>query len=208
MFCTSFSSVVNTEEVEQSNEYLLKLAGENSFLYFWVVIDPRNENTFAQAERMLKSNKCVGIKLHPSNHKYTLEQYGDKIFSFASLFKAVVLIHPDADADYILPFADRFPDVSFIMAHVGTYSCDSYINAITLAKHGNVYTDTSGRASTYNSVIEYIVDKAGSEKILFGTDMYSVGCQRGRIEYAVISDRDKENILRNNAIKLFGKILK
>lgn len=208
LFCTTFSGAVYTNEIEQENEFMQKLASENDSLYFYVVIDPRNENTFAQAEKMLLSKKCVGIKIHPSNHKYTLDEFGDKIFSFAKRFKAIVLIHPDADAEYILPFADNYPDVTFIMAHVGTFNIDSYINAVNKAKHGNVYTDTSGRASTYNNVIEYFVSKAGSEKIMFGTDMYSVGYQRGRIEYAVISDEDKENILRKNAEILFGKFFK
>lgn len=208
MIATTFSGAVKTEEVEQENEYMKKVAEENDNVYFYVVIEPRNENTFAQAEAMLSHPKCVGIKIHPSNHKFTLDEFGDKIFEFASKHKSIVLIHPDADVDYILPFADKYPDVTFIMAHAGTYSCDSYIKAITQAKHGNVYTDTSGRASTYNGVIEYLVSKAGSEKILFGTDMYSVAFQRGRIEYAVISDADKENILRNNAERLFGRFFK
>lgn len=208
MIATTFSAAVHTDEVLQENEYIQKQAEENESVYFYVVIDPRNDDTFLQAEKMLSHPKCVGIKIHPSNHKYTLDEFGDKIFQFASKHKSIVLIHPDADVDYILPFADRYPDVTFIMAHAGTYSCDSYVRAINNAKHGNVYTDTSGRASTYNSVIEYIVSKAGSEKILFGTDMYSVAYQRGRIEYAVMSEKDKENILRNNAERLFGKFFK
>lgn len=207
-FCTTFSAVVFDDEVEKENEYIKKCAEENEMVYFWVTIDPRNDATFAQADEMLGSGKCVGIKIHPSNHKYTLDEFGDKIFTFASKHKAIVLIHPDANVDYILPFADAYPDVTFIMAHMGTYSPDSYVDAIKNAKHGNVYTDVSGRASTYNKIVEYVVDKIGSDKILFGNDLYSVGFQRGRIEYAVISEEDKENILRNNAMRLFGDIIK
>ncbi len=47
----------------------------------------------------------------------------------------------------------------------------------------------------------------GSERILFGTDTYAAGFQRGRIEYAQISDADKENILVNNAVRLFGHLI-
>lgn len=207
-FCTTFSAAAFDDEVEKENEYIKKCADENEMLYFWVTIDPKNNATFAQAEEMLNTPKCVGIKIHPSNHKYTLDEFGDKIFSFAAKHKAIVLIHPDADVDYILPFADKYSDVTFIMAHLGTYKPDSYVNAIKNAKHHNVYTDVSGRASTYNKVVEYVVEKAGSDRILFGNDLYSVGFQRGRIEYAVISDEDKENILRNNALRLFGNIIK
>jgi predicted TIM-barrel fold metal-dependent hydrolase len=54
-------------------------------------------------------------------------------------------------------------------------------------------------------VIEYTVERAGAEKIFFGTDTYSAGFQRGRIEYARISDKDKENILYNNAKLHFAR---
>ena len=71
------------------------------------------------------------------------------------------------------------------------------------SKYGNVYVDTSGMASLQNMIIEYAVSQIGSERILFGTDTYSAASQRGRIEFAMISSRDKENILFRNAKELF-----
>ncbi len=70
MFASTFSSVISTEEVEKENEYMFELSNYVDNLYQWVVIDPRNKNTFAQAEWMLSGKKCVGIKLHPVFHKY------------------------------------------------------------------------------------------------------------------------------------------
>ena len=86
------------------------------------------------------------------------------------------------------------------MAHLGG---EAHINAVKNAVHGNVYVDTSGMASLKNMIIEYAVSQIGSERILFGTDTYSAASQRGRIEFSMISDRDKENILSGNAKKLF-----
>ena len=203
MFCSTFSSVLSCEEVEKENELLYELSQKTECLYQWVVIEPRNENTFLQAEKMLESPKCVGIKLHPPMHGYSLWEFGDKIFSFAEKHKAVVLIHPEESPDYILPFADKYPDVTFIMAHMGSFGEESYANAIGFAKNRNVYADTSGSASTKNKVVEYVVGRVGSERILFGTDTYAPGFQKGRIEYALISDADKENILWKNAERLF-----
>ena len=207
MFCSTFASVLSDEFVEEENEYMFSLAKETDYLYQWVVLDPRNDITFHQAEKMLQSDKCVGIKLHPVCHKYTLAEYGDKLFSFASEFKAIVQIHPETDADYILPFANRYPDVTFILAHMGSYKDESYANAIEFAVNGNVYTDTSGIASSWNKGVEYVVERVGSERILFGTDTYAPGFQRGRIDYALVSDKDKYNILCGNAQKLFKKWL-
>jgi len=118
-----------------------------------------------------------------------------------------VQIHPETEADYILPFANAYPDVTFIMSHLGSYGGTTYADAIVRAKYGNVYTDTSGIASSKNMVIEYTVGRVGSERILFGTDTYAAGFHKGRIEYALIKDTDKENILWRNAQRLFGKAL-
>ncbi len=210
MLCSTFASVSrkSTEDIELENEYLLELSQKVDPLYQWVVIDPRNDNTYKQAERMLKSKKCVGIKLQSESHHYRIEDYGDEIFSFANEHSAIVLIHPEKGPDYILPFADKYSNATFVMAHMGTWGDDFEGNAIEFSKHNNIYLDTSGSASTQNRVVEEVVSRVGSERILFGTDTYAGGFQRGRIEYALISEKDKENILRNNAEKLFEKNFK
>lgn len=200
VFVSPFDGVLDTGRTEASNEYMFDLVNKVNSLYQWVIIDPQNENTFMQAERMLKSEKCVGIKIHPVCHKYSFEEYGDKIFSFADKHSAIVQIHPEKKADYIIPFANQYQNVTFIVAHL---SGEYHINAVRKAKYENVYVDTSGIASIKNMLIEYAVSQIGSEHILFGTDTYSAASQRGRIEFAMIEQRDKENILLNNAKRLF-----
>jgi len=200
VFASPFEALTGRADTVQANEDMFKLVQDIPNLYQWVVIDPLNEKTFEQADRMLKSEKCVGIKLHPVLHKYTIEEQGEKIFSFAEKYSAIVQMHPEKSADYV-SFADSFPNVTFIIAHLGGLN---HINAIRNAKHRNVYTDTSGKAILKNLLIEYAVSQVGSDRILFGTDTYAASAQRGRIEYAMISQQDKENILFNNAKKLFG----
>ena len=204
MLCSTFSSVLSAEDVEAENEYMFELAQKHGRLYQWVVIDPRNERTFEQADRMLGHGKCVGIKLHTGNHGYTLAEYGDRLFSFSSKHGAAVLIHPENPPYTALPFANRYPDTTFIIAHLGSVE---HVNAIADSRYDNVYTDTSGIASSRNNVVEYAVGRVGSERILFGTDTYAAGFQRGRIEYARISEADKQNILAGNALRLFGDLI-
>jgi len=103
-----------------------------------------------------------------------------------------------------LPMADRYPDVAFIVAHLGV---ESYVDAVEFAKHKNVYTDTSGIASSNNLMVEYAYSRIGTNRILFGTDTYSAAFQRGRIEFALIPKRNKRKILRDNAMQLFAKHL-
>lgn len=205
MFASTFASVLSTENVAAENEYLYELARSVDYLYQWVVIEPRCEETFAQARRMLNTEKCVGIKLHPPYHKYNYDDFGDKIFSLAAEYGAIVQIHPWREADLILPYADKYRDVTFIMAHLDG---KDHVNAIEKAKYGNVYTDVATSASTNNYVIEYAVKRVGSERILFGTDTYAPGFVRGRVEYALITDDDKANILYRNAKRLFAGFVK
>ena len=199
----TFSGVLSHLKVAEENEYLYGVSQKDPFVYQWVVIDPRNEKTFGQADFMLKSEKCLGIKIQPVSHGYALKEYADKIFSFANDKGAAVLTHPDFD--YEMGAADKYPDMKLILAHLGT-GRGYYVPIMQRAKYQNIYADTSGGASSKNNVLEYAVKNVGSEKILFGTDSYSCAFQMGRIVYADISERDKENILFRNALKLFPKI--
>jgi len=199
VFASSMEALVDLADTVQANEDMFKLVQDIPNLYQWVVIDPRNDSTFEQAERMLKNKKCVGLKLHPRLHEYTLAEYGEKIFSFADKHSAIVQMHYGRE-DYV-GLANAFPNATFIVAHLGG---KLHIDAVKNAKYRNVYTDTSGMDSLRNKLIEYAVSQIGSDRILFGTDTYAPGAQRGRIEYAMISEQDKENILLNNAKKLFG----
>lgn len=92
-----------------------------------------------------------------------------------------------------------------MLAHIGSME---QIEAINNARFGNIYTDTSGGASNMNNVIEYAVEKVGSEKIFFGTDTYDYSLQFARIALSSLSQQDKENILWKNAVRIFNKAFK
>ena len=194
-----FSAVAGTSEIYESNELLYKQSNDNEKIYQWLVLDPRQDKLFDQIRQMIDGKKVMGIKIQSFEHKYDIREYGDKVFSFANELGCFVLMHNDKIPDMVY-FADKYPNMNLIIAHLGS---DEHVEAILNAKHGNIYTDTSGGRSYFNNVVEYAVEKVGSEKIFFGTDTYSCGFQMGRIMYARISEKDKENIFYNNAKKHF-----
>ena len=200
-----YSALLGTDEIYESNELLYKQAEIDDRVYQWLVLDPRQDKLFPQIREKINGKKVLGIKIHSPCHNYDIKEYGDKIFSFANELKCFVLSHPDNldDLSHIVAFADKYPNMKIINAHLGS---EAQIDAIESAKHGNIYTDTSGWKSSSNNVIEYAVERVGSEKIFFGTDTYACGFQVGRVKYARISDEDKENILYNNAKREFDKI--
>lgn len=178
----------------------------------YVIVNPLQPATYDQARAMLTSPTCVGIKLHPEEHRYPIKEHGDKLYAFAAEFNAVILVHsgeqlslPD---DYIL-FADAYPTTRTILAHIGCgWNGDRTLQAraVQKSKKGNVYTDTSSAMSILPRNIEWTVEQVGIDRVLFGTDtpLYHTGMQRGRIDYAELTDDQKRLILRDNAIKLFG----
>jgi predicted TIM-barrel fold metal-dependent hydrolase len=178
----------------------------------WVVLDPQNPETFAQVGEILQTPRCVGIKIHPDQHHYPIKEQGEKIFEFAARSQAVLISHsggePSLPADFI-PFADAFPEVRFILAHLG-WNLDGdltrQVRAAQLSQHGNVYIDTSSSMSITSRLIEWAVREIGPERILFGTDtpLYFSPMQRARINNAEIEDDAKRMILRENAERLFG----
>ena len=202
---STYASVLHSEPVVDENEYMHTIALKNERAFQWVVIDPRQKETFCQADRMLDSKKVLGIKLMPGMHGYDIKQYGDTIFSFADERKAVILIHPTGNSSDECSFADKFCNTKLILAHL---SGEGHVCFIERAKNGNVFADTSGCASWNNNVIEYAVSRVGASHVLFGTDTYAAGFQRGRIEYADISYEDKVNILRENALRVFARNFK
>ena len=161
-----YSAVLHTEEIYEQNELLKAQAEQDERVYQWLVLDPRQERLFEQIHREIGGKKVLGIKLHSVGHKYDICEYGDKIFSFANALGCFVLMHPDKISDMVY-FADKYPNMNLIIAHIHS---PVYADVIRAAKHGNLFADTSGGDSRSNNVIEYTVERVGSEKIFFGTD--------------------------------------
>ena len=196
---TYASCLHNPECVYEENAYLYDLVQKNDWMYQWVVIDPRQEKTYDQAEKMLGHPKVLGIKIHPSYHGYDILDYADALFSFADKHRAVVLMHPQHIPEMPL-FADKYPNMKLIIAHLSSMD---HVEAMEKAKHGNIYVDTSAGGCSINNVVEYAVSRVGSEKILFGTDTYACAYSYPRIALANLPMEDKENILWRNAVRLF-----
>ena len=196
-----FSSLLSDKEIYEDNERLKAQSAQDARVYQWLVLDPRQEKLFSQIKAHICDKKVLGIKIHSPYHKYDIHEYADKIFSFANELKCFVLMHPDKPLEMV-QYADKYPNMNLIIAHLGSMA---HIEAIEKAKNGNIYTDTSGSLSSQNNVVEYAVDRVGAEKIFFGTDTYDCGFQVGRIQYARICEKDKENIFYNNAKKYFQK---
>ena len=198
---TYASCLQNPECISEENKYLHEFIQNNDGMLQWVVVDPRQKETYLQAERMLGHPKVLGIKIHPTYHGYDILDYADDLFSFAENHKTIILMHPQHILN-MAEFADKYPEMKLIIAHLSSMD---HIEAVESAKNGNIYVDTSAGGVGTNNIIEYAVSRVGSEKILFGTDTYALAYSYMRIVFANLQLQDMENILWKNATKLFPK---
>jgi len=109
----------------------------------------------------------------------------------------------------LVAWANRFPEVRLILAHIGCGWDNDYthqVRALQQSRHGNVFADTSSARSITPNLIEWAVRQVGAERVLFGSDtpLYSAGMQRLRIDEAELTDRQKRQILFENAERLFA----
>lgn len=197
------------------NDEAARVVPQTPGLRQYVVINPQQPESFAQAARMLAEPHCVGIKIHGEEHLYPIAEHGDALFKFAAEHKAIVLAHSGdgytMPMDFV-PFADAYPEMKLILAHLGNngpakdLDPTPQVRAIQASKQGNVYVDTSSSRSLFPGLIEWAVGEIGVERILFGTDtpLYFAASQRARIDRADLTDDQKRAILRGNALRLFG----
>ena len=194
------------------NDQAVDVVAKNPGLRQWVVIDPLHSETYEQADRILRLPTCVGIKIHPEEHGYPIKEHGRQIFEFAAERESIILTHSGENnslPEDMVPFANDFPQARLILAHIGCSEDDDpghQVRAVQASRHGNIYADTSSASSIVSGLIEWAVREIGAEKILFGTDtpLYFSPMQRERINHADISEKDKQLILRDNAIALFN----
>lgn len=197
------------------NQEAQQVVGNTDGLLQWVIVHPQQQETYRQAERMLESSNCVGIKIHPEEHTYPIVDHGRTLFEFAARHRAFVLAHSGDERSLpmdFMPFINEFPEVSLILAHLGNGGRAAgdpslQVQAIQASRHGNVYTDTSSARSMLPKLIEWAANEIGPDRILFGTDtpIYFAPAQRARIDHAALPDHQKRLILRDNAVTLLKR---
>jgi predicted TIM-barrel fold metal-dependent hydrolase len=107
-----------------------------------------------------------GIKVHRHDGRITRE-----ICEVARAYALPVLYDVMAEVSPIELLAQEYPDVGFIIPHLGSFSDDwrAHLALIDqLVRHPNVYADTSG-VRRFDYLVE-TVRRAGPTKVIFGSD--------------------------------------
>jgi predicted TIM-barrel fold metal-dependent hydrolase len=145
-----------------------------------------------------------GIKVHRYDARITRE-----ICEVARVFSLPVLYDLMGEASAAELLAQEYPDVSFIIPHLGSFSDDwrAQLALIDpLARHPNIYTDTSGVRRF--DLLEQAVRRAGARKILFGSDgpWLHPGVELAKVKALALPASDEQLVLGGNLLRLIGQV--
>lgn len=221
-------------DVDYGNALMQKTIDEHPdvFLGYWSV-NPNHAEALARAPKEFeRARGFVGFKLLPDYHTYpvTGERYAP-ILEYASEHGLIVLVHTWGGSAFDSPHlvgqvAEKYPGVAFLMGHSGFGDWETSVRVA--AEMPNVYLELtavyvahdfanqpSGSGTPVpllshlqvNGIIEFMVERASSKKIVFGTDMpwYSPHYAAGAVLFARIDEEARHDILHRNAERLLGK---
>ncbi len=204
------SHVPDEEEVRELNDMTGALLREESIFRGYVTVSPEHGNALDVLKRGVEEQGMLGMKLWVSRR--CDDACCDRLYRYCADEGVPVLVHTYAKTAGMLPgestaaelrrAALRFPEVRFIMAHLGG---NCYHGVPLIRDVPNVWADFSG-SNCREDDLPYAVSMLGAGRILFGTDMPGAcAMSLGQALGAGLSEGELELILRRNAAELFPK---
>ena len=206
-------AIATNEKQQKAVNDFIKSQESDDIIPFGSVY-PWAEDAIEELER-IKEMGIKGIKFHPEYQQFFVDDEKMKpIYKKASQLGLIILFHAGEDIGYPAPYhatperlrtAAKWIDSPMVCAHWGSanmgedvlkYLCDI-----------PVYFDTAfGYASMPKPRAQRILDKKGTDMILFGSDCpwHAPSWDMGMIETLSLSENEKEKIYHLNAEKLLG----
>jgi uncharacterized protein len=141
-----------------------------------------------------------GIKVHGFEAMPSRE-----VCETARAFHLPILVDVISRPEVVDMFAPEYPDVNFIIAHLGSFTDDWKAHqqvTSQLARYPNVYADTSG-VRQFRYLVQAI-QRGGPRKLLFGSDgpWLHPGVELHKIRMLGLSPKDEALVLGGNAFRL------
>jgi uncharacterized protein len=205
----------------------------------FAVVDPRVPEAAGKIRSLLEARKIRGVLVFPAMHHYRI---GDEavrpLLEVLSEHDAVIFVHCGllvvklrdllglprvqdlsfADPLAVIPAANAFPRVRFVVPHFGAGLFRETLllgamcpNVFVDTSSSNSWTATQSPPPTLAEVFERALEVFGPERILFGTDSNTFPAgwradrlaeQREALAAAHASESDRERIFGGNARRL------
>lgn len=162
--------------------------------------------------KVLAIENYIGFKFLPVYHNVSLsdERYLPALET-ADKHNLVVLSHTwgytGCSPKEVEGILKRYKNLQFILGHSSPNELDGAIALVQ--KYDNAYLDLCD-IHRHSGIVDKMVEKVGSEKVLFGTDLpwYDPNYCIGSVLCAKISDDKKEDIFHKNAERILKEIKK
>ncbi|GIH06921.1 hypothetical protein Rhe02_49880 [Rhizocola hellebori] len=145
-----------------------------------------------------------GIKAHRHDARLTRE-----VCEAARQWRLPLLYDVMGDVAPIELFATEYPQVAFIIPHLGSFADDwraqrAFLDL--LARHPNVHTDTSG-VRRFDLLVE-AVRRAGPHKVLFGSDgpWLHPGVELAKVKALGLAPDAQRLVLGGNLVRLLRRV--
>jgi predicted TIM-barrel fold metal-dependent hydrolase len=158
--------------------------------------------------RERERNRFVGIKVHPLLCQRSFDcDEGLRIAEAAARWHVPILIHTFGSTiespRTVMRAAEKFPEVSFILAHMGGYNWEEGI-AVAVQRPNTILEVCS--TCTDPRKIRQAIQAVGPERVLFGTDssLFLPEYMWGAMQDMDLSAEEYRLIMGENASRLFG----
>lgn len=224
-FSVSLPVITNPLKTHHINELQVQLSDVNPQIIRFGGIHPDSTDVYSEL-RFLKESGIKGIKIHPVYQKTDFDDIKYlRILDTAASLGLIIVSHAGKDIGF--PGADRcspvhienalkqLGNIPLVLAHMGGWM--QWDEAFERLSRYNVFFDTSfsigtvqkknssGCHSFLNSeAAADIIHSVGSERFLFGTDSPWTDQRESVriIQGLLLSEKEKKNILSDNAKKL------
>ena len=189
-----------------ANAYVAKIVARHPqrfYGYAFLNADRDKGRIHKMVETAVKDYHFCGIKVHRYDARISRE-----ICDAARRFSLPVLYDVMGEISAVELLATEYPDVNFIIPHLGTFSDDwkaqlSFIDH--LARHPNIFTDCSGVKRF--DLLKKAYERAGAHKILFGSDgpWLHPGVELSKIYFLKAPAAEEALMLSGNFLRLTKK---
>lgn len=199
-------------QVSSINNFIANAVAESDGKFTGLgTLHPDSENIKEDIEE-LKSLGLKGVKLHPDIQKFKIDDYRMlKIYELCEGNLPILMHTGDSRFDFsnpnrMVPILDIYTNLTVIGAHFGGWSVWEEATE-KLSKYKNFYVDTSSSLYAMSpEKAKEIILAYGTDRVLFGTDypMWEPETELDLFMKLDLSDKQREDILYNNAAKLFS----
>lgn len=206
-------SVATTpKQVSSINRFIASAVAESEGRFTGLgTLHPDSEDISGDVEELI-SLGLRGVKLHPDIQRFKIDDYRMlKIYELCEGRLPILMHTGDHRYDYsnpnrLMPVLDIYKNLTVIGAHFGGWSIWEDATE-KLAGYKNLFVDCS--SSLYAVAPERateLIRAYGTDRVLFGTD-YPLWTPEEEVERFMrleLTDAEREDILSNNASRLFG----